>query len=247
MIFGWLRRRRRRKLLAEPFPSDWEALLEKQVFYPRLCASDRAALRVIVRVLVAEKLWTACGGLSMTDAIRVSIAAHAARLIFKRPHDFYDGTDEILVYPGKFYDPSEREERGGFVSEEGETLVGQAHASGPVILSWDETRRSLARSRDGSNVVLHEFAHRLDMADGWAAGVPVSAGADAWHALMERERKRLARGVGKVLDPYGADDPAEFFAVATEAFFEAGGGLKRERPELYDALMKFYGQDTAGG
>jgi Mlc titration factor MtfA (ptsG expression regulator) len=248
-MFAWLRRRRRKKLLSKPFPGAWLETIESLPFYSRLDAEESENLRGIVRILAAEKYWTGCGGLELTDEIVVSIAAQAGLLLLHLPHDYFSGTDEILVYPREFFDPRDRSDMHG-IMHAGEELSGQAHVRGPIVLAWNEAKGGIARGVDGRNVVLHEFAHRLDMADGYADGIPLVRAVEAWAELMDSEREELKRaasaGRKTLLDPYGKDDPAEFFAVATECFFEKGGYLKRDRPELYEALSEFYGQDPAG-
>ncbi len=246
MIFSWLRNRRRRRLLAQPFSEKWNKTLEGLPFYARLSVEEANSLRGIIQVLAAEKIWSGCGGLVLTDEIVVSIAAQAGLLLLGIPHDYYEGTDEILVYPREFFDPREQKDDAGIVHG-GEMLQGQAHVRGPVVLAWNQAKKGIARGKDGHNVVLHEFAHRLDMADGYADGVPLVRSVDAWAEFMESQRQDLQRiveaGGKSLLDPYGADDPAEFFAVATECFFEKADDLKRERPDLYAAFKEFYGQD----
>ncbi|PCI36609.1 MAG: hypothetical protein COB53_09000 [Elusimicrobia bacterium] len=233
-MFSWFRSRRRRRLLEKPFPESWLKILEKLHFYSRLKAEETSKLHGIVQILASEKIWSGCGGLTLSDEIVVSIAAQAGLLLLGLPHDYFPGTDEILVYPREFYDPRSEE-----------LLAGQAHVQGPVVLAWNQAKRGMARGRDGRNVVLHEFAHRLDMSDGYADGVPLVPSVDAWARLMKSERENLLRtveaGRKTLLDPYGAEDPAEFFAVATECYFEKSNALKRERPELYRALSEFYG------
>jgi len=251
VIFSWFKNRRRKQLFAKAFPEAWRKTLERLPFYSNISAEEKTALHGIIQVFAAEKYWSGCGGLVLTDEIVVSIAGQAALLLLHLPHDYFEGTDEILVYPSAFFDPRDREDMHGIVHA-GQSLSGQAHVRGPVVLAWNEAERDIARGQDGRNVILHEFAHRLDMADGYADGVPLVAAVDAWAELMEAERTVLlaAKKAGRetLLDQYGADDPAEFFAVVTECFFEKAEYLKREHPELFAAMSEFYGPSpTARG
>ena len=227
MIFSWLNRRRRAKLLFQPFPEEWIGYLERNVpLYSRLNERERATLRDDLRILVAEKHWEGCGGLAMTDEIKVTIAAQAAILLLGISHDYFARVMSILVYPTGFRSPE------GWMRPDGVVdltvgALGQAWYDGPVILAWDSVLDGGRDPRDGLNVVLHEFAHQLDYLDGMADGTPPlrrKGDYKRWQEVMTREFERLTAeakvGRPKVLDAYGATNHAEFFAVATEAFFE---------------------------
>jgi Mlc titration factor MtfA (ptsG expression regulator) len=248
MVFGWTRARRRRRLAATPFPPAWQRLLDAMPAYRALSEPERDRLRAIARVLVDEKEYVGAGGLEMTDTIRVTIAAQAARLLLGLEHDHFRDLRTIVVYPTAF--------RGrdvgplGIVSE-GVARGGEAWYRGPVVLSWDATSTA-AFETEPPNVVLHELAHRLDMLDGRIDGTPplrTRAAYGPWRDVMtasyERLREDEESGRATLLDGYGANDPSEFFAVATECFFGAGAELARRDAALYALLADYYGQDPA--
>jgi Mlc titration factor MtfA (ptsG expression regulator) len=203
---------------------------------------------------VVEKNWEGCGGLKLNDEIRSTIAGHACVLLMGIPHDFYRNVESILVYPTTVVRP---ERRPGFFEVPGNRLggpmplLGEAHLRGPVILVWDAVTRDGCRP-NGHNVVIHEFAHKLDMLDGRADGTPVLQGRDEyarWVEVCVREFAALQqsrrKGQRTFLDQYGATDEAEFFAVTTELFFDRPVLMKRKHPDLYGVLSAFYRQDPA--
>lgn len=248
--FTWWRARRRRKLLAASLPDGWLERFAALPFYHTLTPSEQRSLRDKARVLIAEKEWEGCGGLAMTDEIKVTIAAQAALLVLHREVDDYPGLQSILVYPHAFVNPLPRLEQG--VVSSGTAAHGEAWPQGPVVLDWDESRAGVADLGDGRNLVLHEFAHKLDMLDGFADGCPPLAARPAyreWHRVMidefERLRDAAERGQATLLNQYGATNPAEFFAVATECFFERGAELRARHPAMYALLADYYRQDPA--
>jgi Mlc titration factor MtfA (ptsG expression regulator) len=252
MIFTWLRRRRRKKLLARPFPPEWEPYLRSISLYRALDPEERKRLRDDLRVLVHEKNWEGCGGLTITDEMKVTIAAQAALLALNLEHDYFRHVDSILVYPSTFLVPGEYETGGGIVVVGREPVLGLAHYEGPVVLAWDSVQQGSENAEDGVNVVLHEFAHKLDMLDDFADGTPPLPRREqyeAWRRIMTEEYETLVEKAGKrrktLLDKYGATNPAEFFAVATECFFEKSRAMKRRHPELYGLLSTYYRQDPA--
>ena len=242
MLFDWLKRRRRRRLLARPFPEAWRGYLRRNVaHYEYLSEAERAKLRDDLRVFVAEKNWEGCGGLAMTDEIKVTIAAQACLLVLALDHNYYDRVLSVLVYPHGYRDEAN-----------GEGRSGEAWYRGPVVLAWEDVRYEGRHPREGHNVVFHEFAHQLDMLDGGINGTPPlrdAAQARRWHDVMTAEYKRLVaaseRGRATLLDHYGATDEAEFFAVCTECFFDRPVEMRREYPQLYDLLREYYRQDPA--
>jgi hypothetical protein len=248
VILGWLRRRRRQRLLATPFPEAWRALLDPLRFYRRLDDVERERLHDILRVIVVEKSWEGIG-IEITDEIRVTIAALAALLVLGIEHDHFERVTSILVYPTTFENVWHGD---GLIAPADPSLLGEAWYRGPVRLAWDSVREGALNPEDGRNVVLHEFAHRLDMLDGYVDGTPPLSGAGAyanWTRVMTEEFVRLSRharrGRRTVLDPYGTTDEGEFFAVATEAFFEKSAHMERKHPELYALLKGYYRQDPA--
>jgi MtfA peptidase len=253
-MFHWLRDRRRRKLIEAPFPAHWEEALHRNVaHYSLLSETEQAHLRSLIQVLVAEKHWEGAGGLEMTDEIRVTISAQAAMLLLGLPHNFYYNVESIIVYPSTVVPPQRK--LGFFeislepVSAEG-PILGQAFSHGPVIIVWDDVLRGSRHPDLGHNVVYHEFAHKLDMLDGALDGTPPlheRTEYKDWVATCTREYQRLrqdsARGKKTFMDAYGATNEAEFFAVATEQFFDCPQDLIEQAPDLYRVLRNFYRQD----
>jgi Mlc titration factor MtfA (ptsG expression regulator) len=252
---GHLRRRRREELLARPFSEGEAAILDRD--FPRwswIPADLQARFAGYTRVLMEEKNYEPCGGLvEVGDERRLVIAAQAALTILgKSDHDFFPRLHSILVYPGGFRDRGRR--RFGIDDEDRGLLYGESWETGSVILSWDNVLAGGRNDDDGMNVVIHEFAHQIDQYNGIADGVPKLKTRDdyaRWSIVMERHYEELkeaskTRDPEPFLDPYGATDPCEFFAVATEAFFEDPLDLEYEHPELYGELAKFYGLDPAG-
>jgi Mlc titration factor MtfA (ptsG expression regulator) len=253
MLFAWLKRRRREKLLAEPFPGGWLDHLERNVAHYRLLTeAERAKLRDDLRIVVAEKDWEGCGGQEITDEVKITVAGQACLLVLGLEGNYFDQVASILVYPRQYLIPQSRP-LGGGVELEGEVAVeGTAHYRGPVILSWEEV---LAEGRDpglGRNLVLHEFAHQLDMQDGEANGAPLLADPARdrrWQMVMAGVYERLLDdtelGRPTLLDEYGATNPSEFFAVATECFFTRPVEMRFRHRALYQLFRDYYRQDPA--
>ncbi len=254
MLFSWLKNRRRRNILAEPFPDGWLEILHDRVgHYELLVETDRKKVRDAVQIMLAEKDWEGCRGLELTDEMRVTIAALAAILIVRFDDFYFDNVVTILVYPNEFVVKEERALIGGATVEEESDRLGEAHYRGPVILSWAEIRANAIAPGYAQNLVFHEFAHQLDMLNGAFDGRPnlrTDELAQRWAQIMDKEFRRLQdaerRGRETLLDPYGARDPAEFFAVATECFFDAPRAMQREYPSLYQLYRDYYRQDPAG-
>lgn len=254
MVFGFFRRRRRRKLREQPFPEAWQKVLRERVpLYLELEEAEQRELEKHVQVLVAEKEFEGCDGFTITDEVRVTIAAHAALLLLHRETDYFPRLDVILVYPSGYQAQGKVVQPDGSVIEGPQHRLGESWAAGVIVLSWDDVLDGAVRPRDGQNVTIHEFAHQLDQEDGSADGVPVLSGGRsvyaAWgHALapeFQRLQALVAKGRRTDIDPYGATNAAEFFAVITEAFFERPEKLEREHAELYAELVEFYRQDPA--
>ena len=241
---GWLTDWRRRRVLAKHAIDDalWRRATSGLAFLP-----DSAKLRELALLLLAEKQFAGAHGLQVTDTMRVSIAAQASLPILELGLDWYAGWTGIVVYPGDFRVRRESVDEAGVVHEWDDELSGEAMPGGPVVLSWD------AAAHDPTmNVVIHEFAHKLDMLNGEADGVPpLHAGMDrkAWRAAFQEAYEgfcdALERGRDTWLDPYAAEHLSEFFAVISEAFFEDGRETRRRYPEVYEQLKRFYRQDPA--
>jgi Mlc titration factor MtfA (ptsG expression regulator) len=256
-MFHWLRDNRRAEARNRPFPPEWEAFVsENLAHYRMLDDAERAELRAMMQVFLEEKQWEGCGGLDLTDEIRVTIAAQACLLQLGLPHDYYRNVESILVYPSTVVLPEQQAgvfERIGSPVDDPLPVLGQAFARGPVILVWDAVLHGARHPEQGHNVVYHEFAHKLDMLDGAADGTPPLADGDLfkeWVAVCTREFLRLRSLAEKrhttFLDSYGATNEAEFFAVATEEFFDRPLALQEHAPDLYHVLSTYYLQDPAG-
>jgi Mlc titration factor MtfA (ptsG expression regulator) len=255
-MWHWLRDRRRRKILETPFPRSWEALLAANVaHYRRLNELERKELRDLIQVFICEKNWEGCGGLALTDEIRVTIAAEACLMILALPHDLYRNVNTILIYPSTVVPPVRQMGVFEVVTSPlvpANPILGEAFPSGPVILVWDYVKQTARHPETGHNVVYHEFAHKLDMFEGRPDGTPPLPDREhyrEWAEICAREflclREESARGHSTFLDPYGATNEAEFFAVITEQFFDRPAGMETYHPDLYRILRGFYRQDPA--
>lgn len=253
-MFRWFQRRRRERLKSEPFPAAWRFVIERNVLYYRaLTDEDRAELEGLVQVFLAEKSFEGAGGLAITDEIRLTIAAQACILLLHRDTDLYPRLKSIIVYPSAYVARVTRRVPGGMVVEGPEVRLGESWNMGAVVLSWDDVVHGASDYHDGRNVVLHEFAHQLDTeagpADG-APGLPQRSMYLAWARVLGGEYRalidRIERHRPTFLNRYGATNPAEFFAVVTEFFFEKPVELRAGFPELYEQLVLFYKQDPAG-
>ena len=234
---------------AAEFPADWQEILERHVrFFRFLSEEDRRELKSYIRWFIVSKEFEGCEGLVITDEIRVTVAAQACLLLLHRETPCYERLRLIRIYPGdRFAVSSQR------------SVLGECWRHGIILLAWDSVRAGAADPFDGDNLVLHEFAHQLDNEDGNSDGTPLvgrgmksseAAGVYAfWVRVLSTEYEDfqldINRGTGTVMDSYGATNPAEFFAVATECFFEKPMAVRRKHPELYAALKAFYKQDPA--
>lgn len=255
-MLNWFTNRRRRMLSGESFPAAREEIIQRNTsFWCGLDDDERRRLRELVQIFIAEKFWEGCGGMELTDEIRVTIAAQACLLILNLTHNYYENVETIIVYPSTLILP---EHKPGFFEtvleplEPAYPISGQAFQQGPLILAWDAVLEGIHHAGSGYNVVYHEFAHKLDMQDGVADGTPRLRDRGEyrdWVKTCSREYLRLLNDVEKgrrtVLDEYGAKDEAEFFAVATEHFFDQPLSLMKFAPELYRVLKNYYRQDPA--
>ncbi len=256
MIWSWLSERRRGKILEEPFPDEWRVFIRRNVAHvAALDADEQTRLWQLVQVFVAEKRWEGVGGLEMTAEIQATIAAQACLLILGLDHDMYRRVESIVVYPSTVYAPKPVQSMFAVTREvvTGPTaILGQAFARGPVILVWDAVKAGGINPSDGRNVVYHEFAHKLDMLSGGADGVPPIDDPETyerWISVFEREYQALAQasaqGRRTYLDTYALHNGPEFFAVATEHFFEQPVRMQRDHRDMYELLAGFYRQDPA--
>src|SRR5437763_804174 len=224
MILGFLKRHRRQRLRAQPFPPAWRSIITHNLpIFRRLPPEDQTELLGHVQVFLAEKHFEGCGGLELTDEIRVTIAAQACLLLLHRETDYYPHLITILVYPSGYTAYEARHLEGNIWEEGGQDRLGHtARRLGAMVLAWDSAKRGAADPSDGRNLVLHEFAHQLDFEDRHTDGAPALATRAeylAWARVMQREYEALRKadetGAPRVLDTYGATNPAEVFAVAT--------------------------------
>ena len=239
---GWLTNWRRRRVLEKHRIDDalWRQATAGLAFLPK---SEK--LKELALLFLAEKQFAGAHGLEVTDAMRVSIAAQACLPILELGLDWYSGFTGIVVYPGDFRVRREQVDEHGVVHEWDDELAGEAMPGGPVVLSWDATAND-----PYINVVIHEFAHKLDMLNGDADGLPPlhadmdrSAWSKAFEEAYEGFCDAVDRGKETWLDPYAAEHPSEFFAVISEAFFEDPAETKRRYPDVYDQLRLFYRQN----
>lgn len=243
----WFKKNRRKKLLNSTFPEEFEKILiKKHKIYMKLPTELKEKLKSHILIFLHEKNFEGAGGLEITEEIRVTIAAEASMLLLGREHDHYPGLHSIIIYPDTFFTTHS----DGLLHTENVSTLGQAWNSGSVILAWNNVKSSSANYSDGHNVTLHEFAHQLDQQSGEFNGTPVlkSLGCySLWGREFEKSYMKLLNKVEKsrktVLDEYGATNEAEFFAVATETFFEKPEQLRQTHTGLYEQLSSFYGLD----
>jgi len=239
---------RRARIRRQPFPAEWRQILRMRVpYFHTLPADLQLQLKKRMQVFLAEKPFIGCAGLVVTDEVRVTIAAQACLLILNRRTDYFANLRQVLVYPGAFIVDKVRADGAGVSHERRDALAGESWSLGQVILSWEDTLDGASVADDGRNVVIHEFAHQLDQANGPANGaphLPSRARRARWQQVLGAEFEALQRRVGageaSLLSDYGAVDPAEFFAVASEVFFEQPERLAAEHAALYRELSGFY-------
>ncbi|MFN2309190.1 MAG: zinc-dependent peptidase [Gammaproteobacteria bacterium] len=237
----------------QAFPETWSALLRHHVpLYGRLPTALREQLHGHIQVLLAEKDFHGAGGLVVTDAMRLIVAAQAALLLLNRRSGYFPGLYSIVLHPARFVVNRETWDAAGLHHREAQVLSGESWETGQLVLSWDDSLAGGMQGDDGYNVVLHEFAHQLDLASGDMNGTPrLSSAAQyaAWQAAFTpayaAHCARVEAGEDTWLDPYAATAPEEFFAVLTEAFFELPGALRVEYPAIYTCLKGYYRVDPA--
>ncbi|AOY88448.1 hypothetical protein BKP64_09875 [Marinobacter salinus] len=240
---------RRERALRHAFPNAWRKMLNANVpIYRKLPAHLRKRLEQHVQLFLSEKEFYGCAGFNVDDRVRVTIAGHACLLILSRPYASYDDVRSILVYPDVYRVQAPHSD-GMVVSVNEQVRAGEASTRGQVVLAWSECEDGAMHPNGPHNVILHEFAHQLDYLDGTADGAPPLSGEQArhWQKTMTRAyedlRDSLRHHRKSWLDPYGASQPAEFFAVLTEAFFQQPKHLHAEQPEVYEALRGYYRLD----
>ena len=249
-LYRQFRASRRNRLFASPLPSGWEKILAQRVTLYRVMPADlRRQLHGLMNVFLHEKQFVGCGGLEVTNEMRAVIAAQACVLLLNRETDCYSDFQTIYVYPGT-YIAREKRSDGLLETLETEVRAGEAWHRGPVVLSWEDVCAGAETPGGGFNVVLHEFAHKLDEENDTDDGLPALSDAEqykTWSNVLGEEfdalQSRVDREEPGVVDEYGAESPSEFFAVVTEAFFERPVQLHRNHPALYEEFRKFYKLD----
>ncbi len=244
----WLTERKRQRIRARPFPAEWRDILKRRVPFVRAMPADlQLQLKSHIQVFLAEKAFIGCDGMVITDEIRVTIAAQACLLILGRPSFYYPDLRQVLVYPSSFVVNREHTDRAGVTHAGRQVLAGESWSNGQVILSWQDAVDGALVPNDGSNVVIHEFAHQLDQETGAANGAPALARKDhyrRWSEVLGEEylalRARDLSGQPSLFSSYGATAPAEFFAVVSEVFFEQPARMAAEHLALYRELARFY-------
>jgi len=252
-MFGIYKRWRRRKVTERPFPDEWREIVEDNVaMLGVLTADERAELEKLILVFLDEKTFEGGADLHVTDEMKVTIASQACFMLLHRDTDVYPKLDSIVIHPTA-YKAKHVESLGQGVVIEGEQVrLGESWHDGLVVLAWDAVKTGTRDASDGRNVVLHEFAHQLDQEDGVADGAPIlpdTTSRKTWAAVLGDDyaelRDHVHVGRRADIDAYGATNPAEFFAVVTEMFFEQGTRLRANRPDLYAQYAGFYQQDPA--
>lgn len=232
----------------------WDQATSRYGFVQRLSSEENRRLRLIASDFLARKTITGAAGQEIDDLIRTQIAAQACILVLELGVNNFDGWTEIVVYPGHFTPEREFTDAAGVVHTTRSQLAGEAWLHGPVVLSYDDVARTgdPVHGVDGYNVVIHEFAHVLDMGDGEPDGIPPlpsAAAREAWIAVLdpafEQFCAKVDAGRDTLLDPYGATSVDEFFAVASETFFVSPKQLRAEHPDLYGLLARYFQQDPA--
>ena len=242
---------RRKWIASKPFPGSWLKILEERVpVWRRLPSGYRETLKKHMPILMAEKNYEGCAGLELTEEKKVIITAYACVPILAETADYYDGLQAILVYPDSYVAPVMEYEEGGVVTEGFEPRSGEYRGTGNIVLAWSEIEKTVRGEAAGQNLIYHEFSHLLDDRYGLSSGVTDHGEIvreDEWTRTLGKAYKRHLRNMRgnrrSVLDEYGATSPAEFFSVASEAFFESAEELFREMPDLYRILKDFYGLD----
>jgi Mlc titration factor MtfA (ptsG expression regulator) len=251
---GWLKSWRRKRILARHRIDErtWARALRHLPFLAGLAAGEQQRLLEMAVIFLAEKQFTPVRGLQLSEDDRVEIALQACLPVLELGLDAYEGWIGIVVHPSEFQVRRTQVDDDGVVHEWDDELAGESWPGGPIVLSWEALDDSGSVGEGGANVVIHEFAHKLDMMDGEADGVPPLPTREArerWIEVFDADFQRFCAAVDgdqqTCLDPYAAEDEAEFFAVASEAFFETPNALKAQFPGLYELFREFYRQDPS--
>ncbi len=246
-----LKKIRRQRIFDQPFPLHWLTIIQQNLpIYQHLSPPLRKRLQGHINVILAEKQFVGCGGLSITSEIKLTIAAIASLLLLNERGEYYPKLCSILVYPSAYVAKQTKPISNYVVQETKVVRLGESWSRDRVVLSWSQIKYDTQHWQDGHNVILHEFAHQLDSESGIANGVPIlelQSDYVTWAKVFTREYQQLInkvkRGGRTVMDAYGATNPAEFFAVATETFFEKPKQMAQRHPALYHQLKRYYKLD----
>lgn len=258
-LIAWITTANRRKqkkrqaISNQPFPKEWRQILRNNLnFFYKIPSDLQLQLKDKMKVFLSEKHFTGHQGQEITDEVRVTIAAQACLLLLNRPTDFYPFLKTIAVYPAAFITNRTTQDHSGVQQRDSRVLLGESWNRGKVILSWQDSAHGGADFEDGHNLVIHEFAHQLDGESGVTNGAPPlskNQNYDVWSKVLSQEFSRLQQqtrhGEPTLIDKYGATNPAEFFAVASEVFFEKPKELKQYHPELYAQFSHYYAVDPS--
>ncbi|CAN5439118.1 zinc-dependent peptidase [soil metagenome] len=250
MRFETHRHKARRERLEAGFLPEWRELLAaRSRTWDQLTDDERARLEELALGLMVDIQWEAANGFEITDEIQVTIAADAALIILGLPDDSFRDVHTVLVHPTTLVRHGEHSQVQCLVSDGPMPILGQADFNGPVVIIWDAVKDEARHPGSGHHVVFHEFAHKLDMLDGAIDGTPPMDSVEQsqrWIQVCTDVYEQVVEGrAGQVLRSYAGVNPAEFFAVATEAFFDAPRELRHEHPDLYEVLSGYYHQDPA--
>lgn len=242
----------RKKLMSTPIPQEWIQIIKENIaLYNYLPRQLKEELHGHTQIILKEKHFEGCGGLELTEEMKIIIAAQAAILLLNKKPTYFPKVDSILVYPTAYV--AKNLKREGFIeTKERSVRLGESWIRGVVVLAWDHVRQKTLDLEGGHNVVLHEFAHQLDQESGGSTGTPrleTNSSYGAWGRIMSEEYEKLKNKtlhhISDVMDSYGTKNPAEFFAVATETFFEKAKEMKDKHPKLYEELKDYYKLDPA--
>jgi Mlc titration factor MtfA (ptsG expression regulator) len=239
---------RLRMILAKPFPNEYSKILRKNIpFYSKMPTHLQMQLKKRIKQFLHQKKFVGCDGLEITNEVKVTIAGRACLLILNRETDVFAKLGTILVYPSAFIVPRANVQAGGVVTHTNQTLSGESWSDGRVVLAWDHIVPNRESAHLGQDVVVHEFAHQLDSESGVTNGTPILRNTQAyqmWAKVLEQEYLHLQReqqhGEESFIDQYGATNPAEFFAVVTEAFFYRSKQFSEQHPKLFEQFLIYY-------
>ena len=250
----WGRIRRRRRLASLPLPEPWREIVMNNVgIYAHLPPELQRKLEGKINIFLSEKTFEGCGGQEINDEIRVTVAAQACVLLLNTPTEqCYPSLHHLLIYPGSYVTTEPRQVGEHVMDDDDDVLDGSSCEFGTMTLGWEQVCGEGQHYGGGANVVFHECAHHLDYENGLSEGIPALPRPETaenfsriFQRAYERFRKATLQGRPDVLDEYGAESPSEFFAVATETFFDSPRELRTRHPDLYSIFKDYYGLDPS--